>query len=238
MIEIPRLSEGFLEMWRELLFLARQAPAPWTLIGAHMVALHGWSAGRKQPRASKDADILVNVRVASGGTQKMSQILMSRGYTLDGVSPEGVGHRFVNGRVRIDILGPDGLGARTGLQTASGARTVAVPGGSQALRRSVMMEIRAGESAGTIPVPNLLGAILVKARAISVDDQPRAQQADVAFLLSLVDDPDPLAAQIANSERGWLRLHSEFADPASPCYTDVPNAVDAATVFRRIAASG
>ena len=85
MIEIPRLSEDFLEMWRELLFLARQAPAPWTLIGAHMVALHCWSAGREQPRASRDADILVNVRVASGGTQKMSQILLSRGNTLDGV---------------------------------------------------------------------------------------------------------------------------------------------------------
>jgi hypothetical protein len=47
MIDIPDLGEGFLEMWRELLLLTKQAPAPWTLIGAHMVALHGWKAGRK-----------------------------------------------------------------------------------------------------------------------------------------------------------------------------------------------
>ena len=44
MIDIPDLGESFLEMWRELLLLAEQAPAPWTLIGAHMVALHGWKA--------------------------------------------------------------------------------------------------------------------------------------------------------------------------------------------------
>jgi hypothetical protein len=28
-------------MWLELLRLSKEAPAPWTLIGAHMVALHG-----------------------------------------------------------------------------------------------------------------------------------------------------------------------------------------------------
>ncbi len=97
MIDIPDLGEGFLEMWRELLLLAKQAPAPWTLIGAHVVALHGWKAGRKQPRASKDADILVNARVVGGGTQMVSQSLLSRGFSLDGVSPEGIGHRFVRG---------------------------------------------------------------------------------------------------------------------------------------------
>ena len=78
MVDIPDLGEGFLEMWRELLLLAKQTPSPWTLIGAHMVALHGWKAGRKQPRASKDADILVNARVVGWGTQKVSETLLSR----------------------------------------------------------------------------------------------------------------------------------------------------------------
>ena len=70
-------------MWQELLHLAKNAPAPWTLVGAHMVALHGW-------------------------------------------------------------------------------RTVEVPGGSQALQRTEMVEVRVGRISGMIPVPNLLGAILVK----------------------------------------------------------------------------
>ncbi len=238
MIEIPDLGEGFLEMWRELLRLAEGPPAPWTLIGAHMVALHGWRRGRRQPRASKDADILVNVRMVSGGTRKVSELLVSRGFVLDGISPEGIGHRFVKGRVRFDILGPDGLGPHTGLPTASGARTVAVPGGSQALSRTELLDVRVGASEGAIPVPRLLGAILIKVRAISVDDQPQAQRADLAFLLSLVEDPDLLAAEMSISERRWLRRHPEFADSDSPCYAGLLTAVDAAIVFRRLTAPG
>lgn len=234
MTDIPDLGDGFLEMWRELLLLARQVPVPWTLIGAHMVALHGWRAGRKEPRASKDADILVNARAAGGGTQKVSQALLSRGFSLDGVSPEGIGHRFVRGHVRLDVLGSDGVGSHVSLQTVQGARTVEVPGGSQALRRTEMVEIRVGESSGEIPVPDILGAILVKVRAIEVDDVPRAQRADVAFLLSLVEDPEPLAAALSKSERRWLKRHPEFADPTSSCYQGIANPTDAATVFRRL----
>jgi hypothetical protein len=234
MVEVPDLGEGFRAMWHELLYLARNSPAPWTLIGAHMVALHGWRMGRKQPRASKDADILVNVRVVSHGTERVSESLLLRGFSLDGVSPEGIGHRFVNEQVRFDILGPDGVGARTELFTSSGARTVEVPGGSQALQRTEMVEIRARNISGMIPVPDLLGSILVKVRAIAVDEQPEAQRGDVAFLLSLVDDPDPLDVEISSSERRWLRRHPEFCDLNCASYRGVPHAADAATVFRRL----
>jgi hypothetical protein len=79
MVEVPDLGDGFHAMWHELLYLAKNPPAPWTLIGAHMVALHGWRMGRKQPRASKDADILVNARVVSNGTERVSKVLLSRG---------------------------------------------------------------------------------------------------------------------------------------------------------------
>ncbi len=153
MIDIPDLGEGFLQMWRELPLLVKQAPAPWTLIGAHMVALHGWRAGRKEPRASKDADILVNARVVGGGTQKVSETLLSRGFSLDGVSPDGIGHRFIKGDVRLDVLGLDGVGSRIRLQTVHGARTVEVPGGSQALKRTETVENRVGESSGEDPDP-------------------------------------------------------------------------------------
>ena len=238
MIDIPDLGEGFYAMWQELTNLAENPPAPWTLIGAHMVALHGWKMGRKQPRASRDADILVNARVVSNGTERVSEALLSRGFSLDGVSPEGLGHRFVNGQVRFDVLGPDGIGSRTGLFTSSGARTVEVPGGTQALQRTEMVAIRARSIFGKVPVPNLLGAILVKVRAIAVDEQPEAQRGDVAFLLSLVDDPDPFDVEISNGERRWLRRHPEFSDSGCPCYQAIPHAADAATVFRRLSRMG
>ncbi len=65
-------------------------------------------------------------------------------------------------------------------------------------------------------MPSLLGAILVKARAIAVDDEPQAQRTDLAFLLSLVPDPDLLTLEMSTAERRWLRRHAEFADSDSP----------------------
>lgn len=235
MIEIPDLGDDFHRMWVELIALARSTPAPWVLIGANMVALHGWERDREQIRPSRDADILVNARAVTDGTAKVSQALLDRGYKLDGVSPEGIGRRFILKGVSIDVLGPDGIGERADLRTAKGARTVRVPGGTQALARKRDVQIHTRSHAGLLPVPDVLGAILVKVRAIEADDQPRAQRRDVAFLLSLVEDPDPLATAITKTERGWLRRHPYLADPAHECYRAVANATDAAIAFRRVA---
>jgi hypothetical protein len=167
-VDIPDRGDAYHEMWLELIRLSKEQPAPWTLIGAHMVALHGWMRGRAPIRPSKDADILVNLRVVSQGTAALSQALVRDGYELSERSIEGLGHSFARGDVRFDVLAPDGLGL------------------------------------GTVPLPDLLGAMLVKIRAIDVDDEPRAQRSDVAFLLSLVEDPDELAKKCSATERGWL----------------------------------
>ncbi|MFA5787423.1 MAG: hypothetical protein WDA71_10675, partial [Actinomycetota bacterium] len=92
-IEIPDLGDDFHRMWEELIRLSETAPAPWTLIGAHMVALHGWSRGREQIHPSRDADILVDIRTVTDGTARLSQALLDRKYTFGGASPDGVGHR-------------------------------------------------------------------------------------------------------------------------------------------------
>lgn len=235
MIQIPDLGDEFHAMWLELIALAEARPAPWVLVGAHMVALLGWEFGREQIRPSIDADVLVDVRAVTNGTERLSGALVERGFTLSAVSPDGIGHRFVRNRVSIDVLGPDGVGQRANLRTTDGARTVQVPGGSQAIRRARTLAVRTRRRRGSIPVPSLLGAILVKVRAISVDDQPRAQRADVAFLFSLVADPDPLAAELTMSERQWLRRCRFFGDPFDISYRGIAEAEDAATVYRRLA---
>ena len=103
MIEIPDLGEDFHQMWIELIVLAENPPAPWVLIGAHMVAIHGWERGREQIRPSKDADILVDARAVTDGTARMSEALIDRNYRLDGISPDGIGHRFIREGVSIDV---------------------------------------------------------------------------------------------------------------------------------------
>lgn len=202
-----------------------------------MVALHGWIRGRVPIRPSKDADILVNVRAVSHGVAAVSQALVRDGYQLIETSVGGQGHSFARGEVRFDVLAPDGLGSRAQLVTIHNFRTVTVPGGTQALHRSAPVEVRTRSVTGTVPLPNLLGAILIKVRAIDVDDEPRAQRSDVAFLLSLVENPDELAKQCSATERGWLRKNPYFSDPHNACWNGIVGAEDGAIVYRRLLAA-
>jgi hypothetical protein len=234
-VDIPDRGDAYHEMWLELMRLSKQPPAPWTLIGAHMVALHGWMRARDTIRTSKDADILVDVRVVSQGTAALSQALLRDGYELNERSLEGHGHSFAKGEVSFDVLAPDGVGTRAQLVTVENFRTVRVPGGSQALHRTSPVAIRSRSVTGTVPLPDLLGAILVKVRAIDVDDEPAAQRSDVAVLLSLIKDPDELVGQITGKERGWLRQHPCFGDMRDTCWRGVVGAEDGANVYRRLA---
>ncbi|HYR94244.1 MAG TPA: hypothetical protein VEP48_08575 [Methylomirabilota bacterium] len=125
----------------------------------------------------------------------------------------GHGHRFKKGSVLIDVLAPDGLNAVKRRITVPPLYTVEVPGGSQALQRTELVEVSVGDAGGLLPRPNLLGAILVKTRAISVDDAKDSQRLDTAFLLTLVADPEAMTRTISASEKAWLRAHPELNDP-------------------------
>jgi hypothetical protein len=138
----------------------------------------------------------------------------------------GLGHRFVRGLLEVDVLAPEGLGrtseaART---TIPPAHTVEVPGGTQALHRTERVEIEAGDVRGLVPRPSLLGAILLKARAVDVDDAPENQRSDLALLLSLVPDPDAVANDLERAERSWVARRREMDDPNAPCWQGLSSA--------------
>ena len=175
--------------WRAALELAERFPDGWTLIGARMVELHGRERSEAPPRQSLDLDILAPVRLIPDSTAVFSRHLLEAGYEFAGENSSGIGHRFTRRDTSVDILAPDGLGDRADLRTVAGARTVEVPGGTQALRRTERIQVGVGSERGRLPRPSLLGAILVKARAVHVDDAPDDQLSDLAFLLSLVADP-------------------------------------------------
>ncbi len=80
------------------------------------------------------------------------------------------------------------------------------------------MEICTGDRTGFIPCPGLLGAILVKTRAVDVDDVPGSQLSDLAFLCSLVPDPRALIPEFAGRERSWLKRRKELQDREHPAW--------------------
>jgi hypothetical protein len=226
MIAIPDADDRVRDLWEALLELAAEHPDGWTLIGAQMVFLHALEHQADPPRMSVDLDVIIDIRLVPRGVRKMVGTLERLGYEFDGANNAGIGHRFVRGTVKVDVLAPDHVGERADVRTCAGARTVQVPGGTQALRRSELIGIRVGKHEGNVPRPDLLGAILIKARAVGIDDAPQDQRQELCFLLTLVGDPVSMAAQLAGRESGWLRQRSELLDRNHPAWLGTRNAED------------
>lgn len=199
-------------LWDTLVELCDVRPGEWTLVGGQMVFLHALEHAARPPRVSTDLDVVVNARVVSGAVALFAAELEARGFVVDGMSPEGLAHRYRRGGVSIDVLAPDGLGSRTTLTTTPPGRTLQVPGGTQALHRTERLPVETATRTGHVPRPSLLGAIVGKALAVRVDDVPEAQRLDLAFLLSLVEDPFATAAQLTPTDRRSLRARTELAD--------------------------
>lgn len=227
MIDLPATGEDERRLWNELFDLANESK-DWTLIGARMVELHAARSGRSLPRVSRDGDALADARARPNAVRALARILTSKGFRMKDPNAMGIGHAFVRDGVEIDVLAPDGLGDRERSEkariTVAPARTVEVPGGTQALRRTQRVEVRVGGRAGMIPLPNLVGAILLKARAVEVDDRPEDQRGDLALLLSLVPDPRLHAGELTATERGWLRARSEMNAPNASCWRGLSDA--------------
>lgn len=122
---------------------------------------------------------------------------------------------------------PSNEGQPSRTRTGSATATVEVPGGTQALSRTRWIEVKIDARKGSVPRPDLLGAILVKARAVGVDDVPEAQREDLAFLLSLVSDPYEMRGQLRRTERNWLRDRSELLVEDAAAWRAVENPEDA-----------
>lgn len=212
MIDLTRLTGAHGALWDRLIMLAKDRPDGWTLIGAQMVIALAHEHGRTYSRVTTDADLLANVRMVGHGVGELAAYLVGQGFELAGVSADGIGHRFCQGHIVFDLLAPDTIRNPKRLVTVPPARTVRVPGGNQALARTRLLVVQRHEQSGAVPMPDLLGAILVKARAVEVDDLPESQLADLALLLSLVTDPRVMAPELRRSERGWLRRRSELWD--------------------------
>jgi len=235
-VEIPDHGDLYHRIWAEIIRIAAEATAPWTLIGSQMVHLHGWMAGEVRPSLSMEADLLADsVRVITA-TRQLSEQLIAAGYELTERSALGTGHRFKKDDVAIDVLAPEKISLRD-RQTYGRLSTVAVPGGRQAIHRTISVEVRTRTVEGEVRVPNLLGAILIKARAIGVSSHPESQREDFAFLLSLVtslEQAERFVAELYGGQRRWLREHQEMSDSSHPCWRHINNADRGLVALQRL----
>jgi hypothetical protein len=74
------------------------------------------------------------------------------------------------------------------------------------LQRAALCNVETAAGAARIPLPDLQGALVLKARAWSADTRDRDRHMyDLAQLAAAVDDPITLADQLDNKERRSLK---------------------------------
>jgi hypothetical protein len=202
-IMLAARPDGAEDIWSVLVDVATTLElTEWCLIGGQMVAFRAWIAGVPAPRTSDDLDVLSNLYVHPDAVARCARAVRALGFEVEELHTSG--HRFTRGRLVVDILAPDHPPKRAALRTVGRRTTVEVPGGTQALQRLALVPVEYAGREVLVPVPNLLGALLLKADASRLHD-PDRHLFDVAFLTSLVTDPLAMRGELSGSDPRRLR---------------------------------
>jgi predicted nucleotidyltransferase len=220
-VTLPTLTGALGALWDVILDVAHIVPPHrWALIGGQMVTLHALHANRTPVRVSRDIDVLADLLTAPDGLTLC--VTAIRGLNLQPEEgPSGRIHRFTRARdgVSVDVVAPDHTPPNWPLRTAKGRDTIQIPGGRQALQRSVPITVTKDDRSAPVPVPDLLGALVLKAAAWLEDSRDRERHSqDAALLTSLIAE----RRRFRGSDRKrLLKLHTALADPHDPAWTNL-----------------
>jgi len=221
-VTLPPLASPTREVWQVLLNLAGLPGVEWTLIGGQMVLLHALEHGVSPPQVSQDGDVVGNVRSNQKTIKRIVAFLEADGFTLDGISPEGIAHRYVKqwepADVKFDVLAPEGLSEGTDLSTTGSGRTIRVPGGTQALDPTERVLVAHEGREGFVPRPTLLAAIVGKGAACGLGGDVSRHLRDLALLCCLVADPFSMVEDLGRTDRRRVRLGHGLRDDAHPAW--------------------
>jgi hypothetical protein len=136
-IELTDLTPAAEEGWATLFEFRVEVHPSWVLVGGQMMHMLAVEYGGEFIRTSEDMDMVVNVRAWQDEAAWLSKCLEDRGFVLEGVSADLIGHRFKRpmklgkGSAIVDVLAPSGIGSRASTRTVGSARTVRVGTGAQ-----------------------------------------------------------------------------------------------------------
>ena len=201
-------------LWTLVAELAnRLRPKSWVLIGGQMVALHVHLAGGAPRRTTTDVDIVADLLTDRSAFHACRAVALDMGLEAQ---PSITGrnlHRFSGPAGHLDLMVPDHLPANL---TRQFTRPSPVPaaGGQRALDRRTFVHIDTEAGPASIPLPDLVGAIVIKARAATSDTRDRNRHhTDIAQLAAIVDDPIELRDSLDTKEKHHLRRTRLPDDP-------------------------
>ncbi len=226
-IRIMPISDEETALWR----LVREVTGlfdglPWVLIGGLMVRILEAEHGVATTWTTGDLDTVLDVRTVAGAIRKAATRLEEADFTPER-HDENLTYRFIRGSDIVDVLAPDYLGGRADITTVPPDETLEAVGSRQAINRRRIVKIDDGDGPITLPLPSLLGAIIMKARVVSNTagrkSQPKHQR-DLARLLALVPDPAALHGEMSKKEHGYVRDRAELLDPGHRAWINVVHA--------------
>ena len=224
-ITLPPMPAPIDALWHVLLDLEDRLRVPWSLVGGQMVLLHALEHGQVPPQVSQDGDIVADIRSDPDAITKVVRALERLGFHLGDPSADGLAHRYLRPGeprpVTVDVLAPEGLGARADLTTTPPGRTIEALAGTQALARTETVTVVHEGRRGRVPRPTLLAAIVGKSAAVTLPD-PERHYRDLALLCSLVEDPFALAEELTRKDRQRLQRAKALGDDAHAAWALVP----------------
>lgn len=182
-IRLPAMLPTQEESWRAVFEIYEALPHGWVLIGGQAVFLHAVERGSATPRATTDADVGLDIRTYPQHLRTFTSTLLRLGFKPQGESLAGHQHRWIRANAVVDVLIPRFTGERSEKRPgATGGTTIASPATQQAVRQSETVDVMAGDSFGKVNRPTIMGALIGKAAALEIVDDPGRERHVIDFL--------------------------------------------------------
>jgi hypothetical protein len=224
-IQVPTPSYGWDHPWPNAFELARVFAADkWTLVGGLMVQAHALAHGVASNRPTRDLDILLHVKIATGVVVEAAEALESvLNYQLqEPFARKGPVYRYTRGADQIDVMSPDHTRPTPLLRRQP---MFAIDGGKQALDRSMTLALEPtpGETI-ELSIPDELGALVLKGAAYLSDGRDRDRHLfDAAVLAACITDHATERNRLKGTDRKRLRaLAIALADHRHPAWLSLP----------------
>ena len=213
-VGLRRVDTPEWRLWAAIAELAGHLAAEqWVLIGGQMVALHLHVAGVQPTRTTTDIDIVADVLTAPGAYAACKNAARKMNLEPQPSLTGNTLHRFAGPTGQLDLMVPDHL-PRQLTQKFTRPTPVAVAGGQRAIDRRTSIAIATTYGDADIPIPDLRGAIVLKARAATTDTRDRERHhLDLAQLCAVVDNPLRLRDELDAKEKRYLRKVRLDEDP-------------------------
>lgn len=200
-------DDDLLPPWTTVFEVARAIDvSDWVLVGGLMVQLHARRASIPPPRATKDVDLIADVQTNRSSFGSIGTALTSIGFDVAvPVARSSPIYRFARGEEQVDVMVADHL--PSGMKPRLRQRPAfAVEGGAQALRRRDTFAVRSTSGTITIGAPDVLGALIGKGAAFTVDQRDRGRHLeDAAVLFASIESVGELDLNLNANDRRRLR---------------------------------